>query len=173
MLDFKDGISGDPEKTELQALYYRTIAPFWGVQAGLRYDTRPGGPKQDRGYAVVGLQGLAPYWFETATALFVSEEGDLSFRGEFEYDFLLTQRLILQPRMEFNVSASDVPELGLASGLNNTEIGIRLRYEIVREFAPYIGARWGRLYGDTKDISEREGEPTSVTSLVIGFRIWF
>lgn len=163
--------SGDPEKTELQALYYRTIAPFWGVQAGLRYDTTNPGP--DTGYAVVGLQGLAPYWFDTATTLFVSEEGDLSFRGEFEYDLMFTQRLILQPRLEFNVSASDAPELGLASGINNTEAGLRLRYEIKREFAPYIGVRWEQLYGDTKDIAQREGEPTSSTSFVIGVRAWY
>lgn len=97
----------------------------------------------------------------------------MSFRGELEYDFLLTQRLILQPRMEFNASADDVPELGLGSGLNNTEAGLRLRYDIKREFAPYLGVRWERLYGDTKDIAEGEGEPSSVTSLVLGVRIWF
>lgn len=163
--------SGDPETVELQALYYRTIAPFWGAQAGLRHDTTSSGP--DTSYAVLGLQGLAPYWFETAAALFVSEEGDVSFRGEFEYDFLLTQRLILQPRLEFNVSGSDVSERGLASGLNNTEMGLRLRYEIKREFAPYIGVRWEQLYGDTGDIAENEGEPTSVTSFVLGVRVWF
>lgn len=156
---------------ELHALYYRTIAPFWGVQAGLRYDTTNSGP--DTGYAVFGLQGLAPYRFDTATAFFVREEGDLSFRGELEYNFLLTQRLILQPRMEFNASADDVPELGLGSGLNNTEAGLRLRYEIKREFVPYLGVRWERLYGDTKDIAEGEGEPSSVTPLVLGVRIWF
>lgn len=163
--------SGDPETAELQALYYRTISPFWGAQVGLRHDRASPGP--DTSYAVLGLQGLAPYWFESATALFASEEGDLSFRGELEYDFLLTQRLILQPRLEFNVSTSDVPERGLASGLNNTEMGLRLRYEIRRQFAPYIGVRWERLYGDTEETAEKAGEPTSVTSVVFGFRVWF
>ena len=164
-------ISGDPEVAELQALYYRTIAPFWGLQAGLRHDLTDSGP--DRTHAVLGLQGLAPYWFETAIALFVSEEGDTSLRGEVEYDFMLTQRLILQPRLEFNASAGDVPELGLASGLNDTEMGLRLRYEIVREFAPYVGVRWSRLHGDTRDIANNAGEPTSVTSFVLGVRAWF
>ena len=163
--------SGDPETVELQALYNRTIAPFWGIQTGLRHDITEGGP--DTSYAVLGLQGLAPYWFETDAALFVSEEGDLSFRGEFEYDFLLTQRMILQPRLGFNASADEVPERGLGSGLNNTEAGLRLRYEIKREFAPYIGVRWEQLYGDTRDMAELEGEPASVTSLVLGFRVWF
>lgn len=163
--------SDEPETAELQALYYRTISPFWGVQGGLRHDSRNSG--SNIRYAVLAVQGLAPYWFETAAALFASEDGDLSFRGELEYDFLLTQRLKLQPRLEFNVSADDVPERGLASGLNNTEMGLRLRYEIRREFAPYVGVRWEQLYGDTEDIAERVGEPTSVTSVVFGFRVWF
>ncbi|WP_353253338.1 copper resistance protein B [Salinisphaera sp. PC39] len=161
---------GGPENTEFQALYNRTIAPFWGAQVGLRYDTNP---NPNTGYAVLGVQGLAPYWFESDTALFLSEDGDLSFRGEFEYELLFTQRLILQPRLEINASADDVPELGLGSGLNDTEAGLRLRYEIKREFAPYIGVRWEQLYGDTKDIAEREGEPTSSTSFVIGVRMWY
>jgi copper resistance protein B len=161
---------GGPEKTELQALYNRTISPFWGVQAGLRYDINP---DPDTGYAVLGVQGLAPYWFESDSALYLSEDGDLSFRGEFEYELLFTQRLILQPRLEINASADDVPELGLGSGITNTEAGLRLRYEIKRELAPYIGVRWEQLYDATKDIAEREGEPTSSTSFVIGVRMWY
>ncbi|MDA3935219.1 MAG: copper resistance protein B [Gammaproteobacteria bacterium] len=97
----------------------------------------------------------------------------MSLRGEFEYEVLLNQRLILQPWLEFNVSANDVPELGLGSGVNSTVVGLRLRYEIVREFAPYIGVRWEELYGETRYLAKRAGEPTSVTSLVLGFRIWF
>ncbi|MES1933959.1 copper resistance B [Salinisphaera shabanensis T35B1] len=161
---------GSPEDTEFQALYNRTITPFWSAQAGLRYDVNP---NPDRGFAVLGLQGLAPYWFESDTALFVSEDGDVSFRGEFEYELLLTQRLILQPRLEFNAAAQDVPEYGIGSGLNNTEMGVRLRYEIRREFAPYIGVRWEQTYGDTKDMARAEGEPTSSTAFVIGLRAWY
>lgn len=161
---------GSPEDTEFQALYNRTITPFWNAQAGLRYDVNP---NPDRGFAVLGLQGLAPYWFETDTALFVSEDGDVSFRGEFEYELLLTQRLILQPRLEINASAQDVPEYDLGSGLNSTEMGIRLRYEIQREFAPYIGVRWEQTYGDTNDMARAEGEPTSSTAFVIGVRAWY
>lgn len=161
---------GSPEDTEFQALYSRTITPFWNVQGGLRYDVNP---NPDRGFAVLGLQGLAPYWFETDTALFVSEDGDVSFRGEFEYELLLTQRLILQPRVEINAAAQDVPEYGIGSGLNNTEMGVRLRYEIQREFAPYIGVRWEQTYGDTKDMARAEGEDTSSTAFVIGLRAWY
>lgn len=161
---------GSPESTELQALYNHTVSPFWGVQAGVRYDIHP---DPETGYAVLGAQGLAPYWFESDLSVYLSEDGDLSFRGEFEYELLFTQRLILQPRLEINASADEVPELGLGSGLNNTEAGLRLRYEIRREFSPYIGVRWEQRYGDTKDIAEREGEPSSATSVVIGLRAWY
>lgn len=161
---------GSLDDTEFQALYNRTIAPFWGLQAGVRYDIKP---KPDTAYAVLGVQGLTPYWFGSDTALFISEHGDFSFRGEFGYELLLTQRLILQPRLEINASANDVPELGLGSGINDTEAGLRLRYEIRREFAPYIGVRWERLYGETRNIAQREGESTSSTSFVLGVRIWY
>jgi copper resistance protein B len=105
--------------------------------------------------------------------LFISEDGDVSLRGELEYDLLLTQRLILQPSLELNASASDVPEHGVGSGFGSTEAGIRLRYEIRRELAPYIGVRWEQLYGDTRDLARDHGEPTSSTSLVVGIKAWF
>ncbi len=156
---------------ELQVLYDRLVAPFWTLQAGVRYDVQ--GDQPDVGYAVAGLQGLAPQWFETDLALFVSEDGDVSIRGELEYDLRLSQRLILQPQVELDASFGDVPELGRASGLNRTEAGLRLRYEIRREFAPYIGVRWDRLHGGTADLARAAGEPRSMTSLVVGLRAWF
>lgn len=161
---------GGPEDTEFQALYNRMIRPFWGVQAGVRYDLNP---NPDRGFAVLGFQGLAPQWFEADNALFVSEDGDVSFRGEYEYEILLTQKLRLAPRVEINISATDAPEYGLAQGINDTEMGLRLRYQIVRKFAPYIGVRWEQLYGETKDIAKRAGENTSSTAFVIGVRAWY
>src|SRR5699024_11259214 len=127
----------------------------------------------ERGFAVLGVQGLAPYWFETDTTLFVSDDGDVSFRGEFEYELLFTQRLILTPSFEFTLAAQDVPEYGIGSGLTSTEIGLRLRYEIQREFAPYIGLSYEQLYGDTKDFAEAAGEKTSSTAFVVGVRVWF
>ena len=147
-----EGPTGESPEAELQALYHRPFSPFWSWQAGVRYDLRPDG-EEDIAYAALGLQGLAPQWFET--------------------DLTLTQRLILQPRLELNVSGSDVPELGLGSGLTSTEAGLRLRYEIRRELAPYVGVRWERLHGDTRDLARSEGEPTSVTSFVVGLRAWF
>jgi copper resistance protein B len=159
-----------PESTEFQALYNRTIAPFWGVQAGIRYDVNP---NPDRAFGVLGIQGLAPYRLGSDTSLYVSEDGDVSFRGELEYDQRLTQRLILQPRLEINASAQDVPEYGLGEGLNNTEMGLRLRYEIWREFAPYIGVSYAQKYGDTKDYALRAGESSSSTAFVVGIRAWY
>lgn len=161
---------GPPDGTEFQALYSRMISPFWNAQIGVRYDINP---NPDRAFAVVGIQGLLPYWLESDTALFVSDDGDVSFRGEFEYELLLTQRLILQPRVEVNLSAQDTPAYDLGSGLTNTEMGLRLRYQIRREFAPYIGVRWEQQYGDTRDYARVDGDSTSSTAFVIGIRAWY
>ena len=161
-----------PETTELQALYSRMISSFWGAQAGVRYDINPN-PNPDRGFAVLGLQGLAAYWFESETALFVSQDGDVSFRGAFEYELLFTQKLILQPRLEINAAVQDAPRYGIASGLNNTSVGLRLRYEIRREFAPYIGVRWEQQYGDTKDLARADNQASSSIAFVLGLRAWY
>jgi len=159
------------EQVETQALYNRSFTPFWSWQTGIRYDISP--DEENVAYAVFGVQGLAPQWFETDLAVFLSDDGDASFRGEFEYDLLLTQRLKLQPRLEFNVSANDVPERSIGRGLVDTEAGLRLRYEIRREFAPYVGVRWERLYGDSRDMARDTGSDVSTTSFVIGVRAWF
>ena len=158
------------EKAEIQALFSRAVSPYFDLQAGLRYDVDP---TPDRYSAVLGLQGLAPYWFELDAAAFVSQRGDVSARVELEYDLLLTQRLILQPRLELDVALQDVPELGRGSGLASMETGVRLRYEIRREFAPYIGLSWERALGDTADFSRAEGDSVSRLSFVAGVRFWF
>lgn len=161
---------GRLEEGEIQALYSRAISPYFDLQAGIRHDFEPG---PSRSYAVLGVQGLAPYWFELDTALFVSEEGDLSARVEAEYEILLTQRLIAQPRAELQVEAQEVPELGIGSGLSTVDFGLRLRYEIRREFAPYIGVSWTELLGGTADFARAAGEATSSRSVVAGLRFWY
>lgn len=161
---------GEPEDTEFQALYNRRISPFWGAQFGVRYDINP---NPNRGFLVIGLQGLAPQWVETDNAVFVSEDGDVSFRGEYEYHWLITQRFAVAPRIEINLSVQDVPEYQLGNGINNTEIGMRFRYAIRREFAPYIGVRWEQKYGETKGLARAAGEPTSSTAFVVGVRAWY
>ena len=119
---------------EVQALYSRAIGPYFNVQGGVRYDFNP---TPNSTYATVGFEGLAPYWFEVSGALFLSNRGELLGRLEGYYDQRITQRLILQPRAEANFAAQNVPETQTGSGVSNLELGLRLRYEVKREFAPY------------------------------------
>lgn len=158
------------EEAEVHALYSRAVGSFWDIQAGVRHDFAP---FDDRTYGVVGLQGLAPYLFEIDAAAFISGHGDVTARIEAEYELLLTQRLILQPRTELNFAFEDVPELETGSGLSTAELGLRLRYEFRREFAPYIGVSWTRSVGDTADYVRARGEDPSTASFVAGVRFWF
>ncbi len=161
---------GSLERAEVQALYSRAIDPWFNLQAGVRQDFGEG---PDRSYAVIGIDGLAPYWFEVGAEAFLSIRGDAHLRLEASYDQRITQRLILQPAVEFNLAAQDVPELGIGAGPSDIELGLRLRYEIAREFAPYVGVNWERKLGDTADHARAASEKPSATSLVIGLRAWF
>jgi copper resistance protein B len=161
---------GGVEAAEVQALWSHAIGPFFDLQAGLRYDIRP---RPDRGYLVLGVQGLAPYWFEVDAAAFLSDKGDLTARVEAEYDQRITQKLILQPRVEFDLAAQDVPELGIGSGLSTAELGIRLRYEFKPQFAPYVGVEYERALGDTADFRRAGGEDVGGWSVLLGVRAWF
>lgn len=161
-------------EAEGQALYGRLIAPFWDLQVGLRYDQVSGaGFDRSRGFAVIGLQGLAPYWFELEPGLFISEDGDVSARLTATYDLLLTQRLILQPRLDFDAAVQPVEQFGVGDGINSTGLGLRVRYEVMREFAPYIGVQWLRRFGETADIARREGGRVEDVAGVVGVRFWF
>lgn len=158
-----------PDDAEVQALFSKAFKPFWDLQAGIRHDLA--GP--DTTHAVIGVQGLAPYMFEIDTALFLSHRGDITARIEAEIDQRITQRLILQPRIEANLSAQDIRELGIGTGLDQIEIGARLRYEIRREFAPYIGIEQSWRTGNGADFARLRGEDPSVTSVLAGIRFWF
>lgn len=158
------------ETAEAQLLYSRAIDPYFNLQAGVRQDLGPG-PK--RTYATFGFEGLAPYWFEVESALFLSNKGDLLGRVSGYYDQRITQRLILQPRVEANFALQDVPESGIGSGLSDVELGLRLRYEVVKEFAPYVGVEWAKKTGDTARFARAAGEDANVTSFVAGIRFWF
>lgn len=157
------------EDAEFQALYARAFAPFFDLQAGIRQDLA--GP--DTTHLVLGIQGLAPYVFELDGAVFVSHRGDVTARLEAELDQKITQRLILQPRAEINLSAQDIPQLGFGAGIDQIELGLRLRYEIRREFAPYFGIEQSWRVGNGADFARAQGEDVSVTSYVIGVRFWF
>lgn len=158
------------ETAEVQALYSRAIDPYWNLQAGVRYDFKP---DPSRIYATLAIQGVAPYWMETEASIFLSNKGEVLSRIEGYYDQRITQRLILQPRVEINLSAQDVPETRIGAGISNVEFGLRLRYELKREFAPYIGISYDRRLGRTADFARADGEGVSATSFVIGVRTWF
>ncbi|WP_292082715.1 MULTISPECIES: copper resistance protein B [unclassified Brevundimonas] len=162
---------GKLHDAEVQALYSRAVAPFWDVQAGVRQDFRPDG--DDTTHLTVGVQGVAPYWFEMSAAAFLSTEGDLTARAEAEYDQRITQKWILQPAIEVAFSASDIPELEIGSGLTSVTAGLRLRYEIRKEFAPYVGVQWSRSFGDTADYARARGDDVDATRLVVGIKAWF
>ena len=163
---FRGGI----ESAEVQALYSRAVGPYFNLQGGVRQDL---GPSPKRTYATIGFEGLAPGQFEVEGAAFLSNKGDLLARLEGYYDQRITQRLILQPRVELNFAAQDVPENRIGSGLSNAELGLRLRYEIRREFAPYVGVSWDRKTGDTARFVRAAGDDASSRSIVAGVRVWF
>jgi copper resistance protein B len=161
---------GETGTAELQALYSRAIAPFWDLQAGLRHD---GGQTADRTFAVLGLQGLAPYWFELDLAAFLSEQGKASARLEAEYELRFSQRLLLQPRLELNYGFADDLAAGIGQGFSESSLGLRLRYELRREFAPYLGIEWSRSFGSTARLLSARGERSEELRMLLGLRFWY
>jgi copper resistance protein B len=158
------------DDAEVQLLYSRALDPYVNFQAGVRYDFKP---NPSRTYASVGFEALAPYFFDVEGTLFLSDRGDVLARAEAYYDQRLTNWFVLQPRAELNFAAQDVPENGIGSGLSDIELGLRLRYEWRREFAPYMGVSWDRKLGDTARYARAEGESTGGFSFVGGLRLWF
>lgn len=157
------------EDAEVQLLWSRAVSRYFDLQAGMRYDFEPEGVA----HAALGFQGLAPYWFEVEGTAFLSEEGDLTAEFEAEHELLLTQRLILQPRAALGFSAQDMPERDTGSGLTSFEAGLRLRYEFVREFAPYVGVEYHTAPGKAGDIIEAAGGDREQTVWVVGLRAWY
>jgi copper resistance protein B len=165
-----EGAFGQPiDDAEMQLLYSRAITPFFDLQGGVRQDFAG----QDTTYAVIGVQGLAPYMFEVDGAIFMSQRGDITARFEAELDQRITQRLILQPRAEVNLAAQDVPELGIAAGIDSAEIGVRLRYEITREFAPYVGVEQSWRTARSADFAPAAKDDVNQTAFIVGVRFWF
>jgi copper resistance protein B len=158
------------DDAEVQLLYSRALDPYVNLQAGVRYDFKP---NPSRTYASLGIEALAPYFFDVEGTVFLSDRGDVLARAEAYYDQRLTNWFVLQPRAELNFAAQDVPENGIGSGLSDIELGLRLRYELRRELAPYIGVSWDRKLGDTAGFARTEGESTGGFSFVAGLRVWF
>ncbi len=165
-----EGKSGEGiEAAEVQLLYSRAVARYTDVQVGVRYDLEP----RSLAYAVLAVDAMFPYWFEAEGSLFLSQEGDLLARIEGSYDFRLSQRLVLQPRAELDFAAQDIDRSEIGSGLSKGEFGVRLRYEIRREFAPYVGVTYERTFGRTADFARAAGEDADTTRFVVGVQTWF
>lgn len=162
---------GNIERLDL--LYGKLISPFWDIRGGIGYTSSYGNVSKDRIMAVIGLKGLAPYYFEIDTNFRLTSKGEIYGDFEAEYDLLLTQRLILQPRLDTKFSFSKIEEIGIGSGINNVKLSFRLRYEFKREFAPYIGFSYTKLLGVTKNSAEQAGKDTSYFNSLIGLRMWF
>lgn len=161
---------GHTGAADLEALYGRSISPWWDVVAGVRHDFAPG-PSQS--WAALGVQGLAPYKFEMSATAYLGEHGQSAFIAEVEYELLLTGRLVLQPLLEVELRGQDDPRRGTGSGLSSAEAGLRLRYEVTRRFAPYVGLVHERAFGGTADYRREDGEAARDTRWVAGVRWWF
>jgi copper resistance protein B len=131
---------------------------------------RPG-PAQT--WAAFGIQGIAPYWFDVQATGYVGGSGRTHVRVETEYDLLLTNRLVLQPMLETEIYGKSDPEHHFGAGLATLDVGLRLRYEIRREFAPYAGLVWSRKFFGTADLAEAAGETPAGWRLAMGVRTWF
>jgi copper resistance protein B len=157
-------------EASIDVLFDRVVGRWWDAQAGVRQDFGKG---PGRTWLALGLQGLAPYWLDVEATFYASEEGRTAARLKADYDLLLTQRLILQPYGEVNLYAKSDPERQLGSGLSDLELSLRLRYEVRRELAPYVGVGWFRRFGETAELARLAGEGSDEVQLVAGLHIWF
>lgn len=155
-------------RTEL--FWSHATSAYWDVQLGMRNDS---GVLPSQNWLAFGVQGLAPYWFEVDATLYAGNEGRTAMRLSAEYELLFTQKMILQPRFEANLYGKADAEREIGAGLGNALVGLRLRYEIRREFAPYIGIDWLSKYGETADMATAAGASVHDTNVVAGLRAWF
>ena len=163
-------VGGHTESADLELMYGRSVSTWWDVVAGVRHDFKHG---EAQTFAGVGVQGLAPQKFEVSAMAYVGERGQTAARFEAEYELLLTNRLILQPLAEVDFYGKNDTSRGIGSGLSTGEIGLRLRYEFTRRFAPYIGVVYERAFGNTADLRRAEHDPVDDTRVVVGIRTWF
>jgi copper resistance protein B len=154
----------------MEGLYGRGIRAWWDVVAGVRHDFGEG---PGRSWVGVGIQGLAPYKFEVSATAYAGQQGRTLLQAEAEYDTLLSNRWILQWRAEARAYGKDDPALAIGAGLSTLEAGLRLRYEVTRQFSPYIGIEHGRAFGRTADLRRAAGHRADDTTVVAGIRIWF
>jgi copper resistance protein B len=158
------------EEARAELLWDRIFSRWWSTQAGVREDFGAG---PARTWAALGIEGLAPYWFDVEATVYLGEQGRTAARLKTEYDLLFTQRLILQPELETNLYGKSDRERQIGAGLSDIDLGLRLRYEVRREFAPYLGVAWNRKFSGTADYARAAGLKVSEVQFVVGLRIWF
>lgn len=156
----------------MELFYGRLVTPYWDALAGVRVDRKWGDASDTRAHLAVGVTGLAPMRFEFSPTLYLSQDGDLSAQIEAEYQLLITQRLVASPEIELRAALQEVPDWGIGSGLNEVGVGLRLRYEFSRKFAPYVGYAWTRRLSGTADYARDAGERVSEGVFVAGLRLW-
>jgi len=161
---------GELAEARTELLWGHAFAAFWDSQLGVRYDSGAG---PNREWLAFGVEGIAPYWFEIEATAYLGEAGQSALRLDASYDLLLTQKLVLQPRIEANIYGKRDVERGLGSGLSDVSAALRVRYEIRRELAPYFGIEWVRKYGETEDLARAAGDDPNDARLVAGLRFWF
>lgn len=163
-------MGGDTEAADLEILYLRPVSRWWEGVVGLRHDFAPGGSQT---WLAAGVTGLAPQWIELQATAYLGESGQLAARFEAEYEWLLSNRLVLQPLLELEAHSQSDPSRGVGSGLSSAEVGLRLRYELDRRFAPYVGVVRELRFGTTADLHRAHGEASAHTVYVAGIRFWF
>ena len=166
-----DFSEGSIEENQTDILWGHAVSAYWDTQAGVRLDYNKEG--ENRQWLAFGLQGLAPYWFELDMTAYVGERGNTAFTLEAEYELLLTQKLIIQPRAEITLYGKNDKQNELGSGLSSSAIGFRVRYEFTRQFAPYIGVEWSNKFGNTADYATSSGQSNNNTAFVAGIKFWF
>lgn len=153
-----------------ELLWNHVVSRRWSAQTGARLDSGTG---PTRKWAAFGVQGLAPYWFEVEATAYLGNSGRTAARFKAEYELLLTQRIILQPELELNLYGKSDPAKAIGKGFSSADVGLRLRYEIRREFAPYLGVSWNRRFGESAELVRAVGERSTELQLLAGLRIWF
>lgn len=160
----------ETEEFELQALYSKAISPYWDMQLGVRHDFKL---PEERTWAVIGFHGLAPYYFEIDSALFIGANGDIAARFEAEYEMMLTQKWVLSPELEASFYGQDDLTNRIGSGLSSLSLSLRLRYEFIREFTAYVGFEHSKQFGQTSRFSIQDGKNDEENNFVVGIGFWF
>lgn len=158
------------ERADVELFWSRASAAFWNTEVGMRRDFGRGA---DRTWAAFGVQGRAPYGFEVGATAYAGSAGRSAIRIEVDYAFSLTQRLILQPRLELNAYGRTDARALTGAGLSDAAFGLRMRYEIRREFAPYVGVEWSNRFGRSADFARADGVGARDTQWVAGLRVWY